>query len=326
MNVLDREKAYKLKVLESLLRRLDENDNEWSFYTQMYATLKKGYEGEVRVDWIWQEALLPSNYFLLHNYETVNLQGYSHQIDTLLLTPHFIWLLEIKNISGRIDIDDSKHQLLRTNSDGTIDCFKNPVNQINRHILFLKKRLSDLKLKLPIETAIVIANDSTIIGLVPRDYSIFHASGIQRELNKLFSKYSKRSVSLQQLELLKNDLLSGYEQKKWKPKIESKKIKKGVLCPNCDYKSVMTFKYGNFHCLKCGSNSRTAYLEALLDYKNLFDEWISNRELREFLYIESQYAASRLLKGLNTEVRGASRNRMYKIPEVIHKDMGRRKG
>ena len=95
------------------------------------------------------------------------------------------------------------------------------------------------------------------------------------------------------------------------------KLKKGVLCKKCDYKNVMIYENGIFYCRKCGEKSRTAHLEALSDYRNLFGEWISNRELREFFGIQSQYAANRILKRLNTETRGTFRDRMYKIPDRL---------
>lgn len=283
----------------------------------MYAIHNKGHLGEQLVKNMWKELNLPSPHYLFHNYEAVNHAGNSHQIDTILLTSHFIWLIEVKNISGKIDIDESKHQLVRTNFDGTIDAFKNPINQIKRHYNFLSGRLREININLPIEYAIIIVNDSTIIGSVPKDTPIFHASGLQMELEKLTIKHNKRKITSHEVERIKVELMNLYQRKDWKPKLNPNKLRKGVLCRKCDFKSVMVLNHGYFKCPVCEFKSKEALFEAMKDYRYLINEWISNSELRDFLKVESRHAAKRILKKLNMEQTGVYRNRKYKIPEIF---------
>ncbi|MDN4492049.1 nuclease-related domain-containing protein [Ureibacillus aquaedulcis] len=316
MEILKRQKSWKLLGLEALLRRLPDYDTgEFNFYKDMYTAQKKGYEGELSVDQMWIELNIPTPYALLHNFETINHAGYTHQIDTILLTPHFIWLLEIKNIGGRLDIDESKHQLIRTNSEGMVESFRNPVNQIKRHGKFISRKLRDLRMNLPVEYSIIIVSDYTIIGSIPKSISIFHANGLQTELDKLFNKHQGRGISLGQFEKIKTELLNIQQPKEWKAKVETKRLQKGVLCKKCDYKSVMIFEHGSFRCGKCGFKSKDAHLEALLDYRYLWSEWITNRELRDFLGVDSRFSIIRLLKDLNIEYQGTYRDRKYRIPE-----------
>lgn len=299
------------------MRRLPETENEYHFYKEMYAIHNKGHLGEQLVKNMWKELNLPSPHYLFHNYEAVNHAGNSHQIDTILLTSHFIWLIEVKNISGKIDIDESKHQLVRTNFDGTIDAFKNPINQIKRHYNFLSGRLREININLPIEYAIIIVNDSTIIGSVPKDTPIFHASGLQMELEKLTIKHNKRKITSHEVERIKVELMNLYQRKDWKPKLNPNKLRKGVLCRKCDFKSVMVLNHGYFKCPVCEFKSKEALFEAMKDYRYLINEWISNSELRDFLKVESRHAAKRILKKLNMEQTGVYRNRKYKIPEIF---------
>lgn len=317
MEILERQKSSKLLVLEAIMRRLSEHDVEYNYFRDMYISQKKGYKGELYVDQLWKEVEISSPHFLLHSYEPINQAGNSHQMDTILLTPHFIWLLEIKNIGGRIDIDETKHQMIRTSLDGAIKSFRNPVNQINRHASYLNQIIRAIGTPLPIECGIVVVSDSTIIGSIPNGISIFHSSGLHAELNRLFGKYKGRPISLQQLEYVKNELVNRHSPKRWKPNINSEKLRKGVLCEKCEYKSVMLFKHGQFICSNCSVKSKKAYLQTLSDYRCLFGEWITNKELREFLNVESIYAANRLLKNLKWEYRGGYRQREYKIPDYI---------
>lgn len=323
MLALERIKSNKLIGLEALLRRLPEETIEYNFYKEMYILLNKGYEGEVHVDGLWKEMNIHSPYYLFHNYETVNEAGNSHQIDTLLLTPHFIWVLEVKNISGRIDIDEKKHQLIRTSSTGTTNCYKNPVDQIKRHSDLIKRRLQKLKIELPVDIAIVLANESTIIGNVPDNISIFHASGLQTELDNLYKIYSERKLTTYYVEKIKHELMSMYHRKSWQPKLHPSKLRKGVWCKNCGYKSLMIFEKGRFKCSVCNFECKNAIYEVLTDYRYLHSEWISNRELREYLHIESRFAANRLIAKLNCEFEGTYRNRKYKIPDFNNDALGR---
>ncbi len=64
----------------------------------MYFRQRKGYQGELKVDNEWNELSIPIEYYLLFNYETVNEIGNSHQMDTIMLSPNFIFIVEIKNI------------------------------------------------------------------------------------------------------------------------------------------------------------------------------------------------------------------------------------
>lgn len=317
MIALERKKSSKLIGLESLLRRLPQSEVEYEYFNKVYIQLRTGYEGELQADREWLELSLSDSYYLFHNFETVNSAGNTHQIDTLLLTPNFLWLLEIKNMTGRIDIDQTKNQLIRTSLDGKIESFKNPVDQIERHVHFLARKMHEWKINIPVEYAIVIVRDSTIIGSIPANVTIFHLSGLQSKINQLYKKHSKINIESNQLEKIKYSLLNMYHRKNWSHSVNVSKLRKGVLCEKCSYKSVMKFEYGNFICPVCGNKSKVSYYEALLDYRALHSEWISNRDIRDYLGIDSRYAVIRLLKELNLEFEGTYRNRKYRIPEFI---------
>ncbi|QCR31365.1 hypothetical protein [Lysinibacillus sp. SGAir0095] len=178
---------------------------------------------------------------------------------------------------------------------------------------------------MPVETSIIIVSDYTIIGAIPKGHSIFHASGLQTELEKLFNKHREPNISLNQFEMLKTDLMNHHQRKDWKAKVNPTKLRKGVLCKKCDYKNVMRFEYGSFKCERCGMKNKDAHLEALSDYRYLISEWITNRELREFLGIDSQFAAHRILKKLDWEYIGTYKNRKYKIPDFVEEVVVRRR-
>lgn len=74
------------------------------------------------------EIYLQQAYYLLHDLEFKGKGGLTYQIDTLLMTQYFILVLEIKNISGRVDFMAENHQFIRVTSDGRVDGFRNPLD------------------------------------------------------------------------------------------------------------------------------------------------------------------------------------------------------
>lgn len=318
MIILERRVPYILLALDALLRRINTNanDSEIEKYEKLYRRFKVGFVGECQVDKEWAELDIPFDYSLIHNYETVNEFGETRQMDTIFLSKHFIWILEIKNISGILEFDEEKEQFVRKNfNDVSIDGFSNPVSQVEKSARLIQRRLNKWRINIPVEKAIIIVKDSTIIGNVPKTVPIFHLSGLQSKLNKLFQKYPKACVSESQYKELQVKLLEKYQRIKWRPEIDSSKITKGVLCKTCYYKTVMQFKHGAFACPVCNTKCKDAFLQAVYDYNYLFRDWISNSELRNFLQVDSIYSVARLFKKLNLEYEGTFKNRKYKIKE-----------
>ena len=75
----------------------------------------------------------------------------------------------------------------------------------------------------------------------------------------------------------------------------------------------MTRKWGMWVCGSCSFTSRDAHLMALRDYALLIKPTITNRELREFLQLESASVAVKLLSRLNLPYTGSTKDRVYHL-------------
>ncbi|WP_332648669.1 nuclease-related domain-containing protein [Lysinibacillus sp. 54212] len=319
MIVLERAAPRKLVQLHALLRRLDSSDPDFAYYKDLSTRLKVGLAGEQRVDREWIEMPSREKHCLFLNYEFLNDFGIPHQIDTLLLTSHFLLIIEIKNISGRLDFEDDKHQLIRSRQDGSVEGFTNPIDQVLRHVHYIKKLLDLWKVSLPVQYAIVISNPSTIIGRIPSGIPIFHASGLRSYLGRLFAKHSTAVLSHEKVDQLAEVFLARLERIPPSPTTVSKeRLRKGVLCEVCHYQETMLYKYGTWCCPSCGVRNKKAVLQALDDYRLLIGERITNQEFRAFFGIESMAIASKLLARLPLKSGGEKRGRYYIIPEDIN--------
>lgn len=318
MDVMNRKLPSKILVLDALKRRIDETHEKHQLVTSLLRRAEIGYRGELKVDRLWREIAVPTDSILLHSYESRNDVDHSHQIDTLFLCPHFLLILEIKNVSGTIFYESEKYQFLRKRLTGEVESFQSPFEQVKRHRDFIVRIVEGLGLSIPVHAAVVLAETSTIIGSMKSGIPIFHAVGLPSEIKRLLLRYESPALSAVHYELLAHHIRNLHKPGVYKPKFEIPPIRKGALC-ECG--KVMKYNYGKFIC-SCGIKSKEPLYQGLQDYRWLINEWISNREFRNFFYIKSEDSASKLLKKMNFLSRGSTRDRFYLITENIWKHNG----
>lgn len=311
---MERKKPHKLLMLEAIVRRLKKTSPNYAYFLEYHRKMRAGFAGERYVDRIWQEMHLPSPTHLVHDYCFVNDAGYTHQVDTLFVTPHFLCVIEIKNIAGRLDFDDEKRQCLRTLSNGQVDSIAYPVDQLNRHVYYLQRFLAKHQLNLPIVKAVVIANPTTIIGQVSAECTIIHSIGLPHFLHNCWQKFTKPLPDTAYTYLI-NELNNMHHEKLWVQEMAQEELKSGVLCPMCQYEEIMYYLKGTWFCRKCGVANDTALMEALQDYRLLRGNMITNALLCKEFNVPSKNIAYRILHALKYEKVGNTRFSQYKIPE-----------
>lgn len=233
-----------------------------------------------------------------------------HPIDCLIITTSFALILEVKNISGRIDIDDSKHQCIRTRLDGTLEPFSNPTDQARKYQLFIQHLFQQWNVRLPVECAVVFANHKLILGNITSDVPLFHVSGLTYRIHQFFQKYPEK-LSCNQVTNIADKLKSLHTPYQWQLKTARHKLRTGVLCERCN--KVMHYLKGSWQCESCQFNSDAALVQAMQDYRLIWNHKITNREFRHFTGIESIYTANYLLKKLNFKSEGKFKDKVYLI-------------
>ena len=308
---MQRQTSEQLQYLNVILKRLK---SDIPSIRNQYVKLRTGIMGERRVDREWKEVKLAGQ--LLHDFTCVNEFGHSHQIDTIFICKNFILVVEIKNISGRIDFDDRRRQFIRTREDGTIESFMNPVDQVKRHRDFIESIFIDWSDYVPVEAAIIIANPSTVIGRISEEVPIFNVSGLRTKISELVKKYNRNALNVS---ALRNQLESYYKPlKKWhRLNLDELPLKKGVLC--CECKSAMYHSVSGFICYGCGWRDRhhEALREAMYDFSIMYSNEITSRAFREFIGITNPNTAYSCLKRLGLKQKGNTKGRIYIIPNNI---------
>ncbi|HEY8889652.1 MAG TPA: NERD domain-containing protein [Clostridium sp.] len=128
--------------------------------------LKYGLDGENNVSYELQNSFIPM--LCLHDIR-LQFEDYIAQLDFVLITYKFIYVLETKKLNGDIEIN-SDGDFIRTIKSNAGKAIKkegiySPITQNQRHVKILKDILIREKIikAIPINSAVIIANPKTIM-------------------------------------------------------------------------------------------------------------------------------------------------------------------
>lgn len=298
---------------EALVRRFKgTNDELNSFQTRINQALA-GIAGEQRVEREIYHCIRETNSFLCSNLQFENEFNCSYQIDFLLLTPRYILLMEVKNISGTLYYDQKLRQFSRLKYDNTTESFPNPFDQINRQHEFLYYLLKRADFHLPIVPLVINANTNATLDRSFHGMPIINLSSLAYKIKELNSKHpvATNLAILNQMKLFLESQTIFHEANRYVP---AESILKGVLCPHCQFKSLMHFESRTWRCLNCHKNNRKALKFAIRDYRILIGKSITSEQFRDWTGIQHKDTAYKLLQGLNLKAIGEKRGRKYEIP------------
>ncbi|WP_188455886.1 nuclease-related domain-containing protein [Virgibacillus oceani] len=300
MIIKKRNKPLPLQKLDAIIPRLSPQFKKLSDMQHEAANRYKGYIGEQKVD--YHLDLLPGNHTILHDV-CLAVNGKTFQLDSVIITPHAIFPIEIKNFDGTITFDTTFKQCIRNNGD--IDTgFRYPITQAETSKLKLTNWLHEHNYhNIPVHYLIAISEPSTIIKVNGDKQAIsevvMHGEYIPMKIIEIDEKYAhgghKRMENRRIGEMILRacrefdiDILRKYG-------VLEKDIVTGVQCPGCGRLGMKRI-YNNWECRTCGIRSKYAHKRALNDYLLLIRPWITNSECMRFLQLSSRNTATRVLK------------------------------
>ncbi|MCW9132948.1 NERD domain-containing protein [Bacillus paramycoides] len=307
-----------IRQLEALLRRLPIHHPKRNLIGENLAKHMAGYKGEQAIDYPLS-FISEKEYSVLHDVRLSNHDQY-FQIDTIILSTKFLLFLEIKNISGTLLFDAKFNQLIRI-GEGNSEGFPDPILQIKRQEIQLKKWLSlnGFSSSLPIESLVVISSPRTIIKSLDDNlhYMIIHSANLPHKIKWFESKYKKKAIDnvdrlIHQIMMehspLQQNILGQY-------KIEKEELLNGVQCEECLVIPMVKVKKG-WLCQSCKAFSKVAHEGAVRDYALLISTTCTNSKLKEFLHVSSGMVVNRLLHTMNIPHTGENKGRKYDLTHL----------
>jgi len=306
----------KARLLEALLCRLPTAHPKRPVLESELGKSMAGYRGEQSIDSVL--AVLPEKEYLLFHDLRIPSTPYPFQLDILILSSSFFLILEVKNIAGEIYFDDDFHQLIQTKHDQA-QAYDDPILQVNRQRTQLLQWLTPKRAPtIPVETLVVSANSLTIVRAKNKEVTekVVRRNSLALKINSLAKKHQEDILSKKELKRLTNLLLKAHTP--YIPKllttykISATELLTGVQCPNCRALP-MKRKWGKWHCQSCSYCSSDAHLAAIRDYALLIKPAITNRELRDFLRLDSVSIATKMLRNMHIPYGGTTKGRVYHL-------------
>lgn len=250
---------------------------------------------------------------ILHDIRIQDEYGF-FQIDILLLHPKCILILEVKNWYGTV-IFGENDQVIRINDQNEHEGFPSSITQAKLQRYRLTKWLEKKGYNnMPIFYLIVISFPSTIVKGCPKE--VIHSNQLIFEWKKLMHNLPHSQTNQQKLKILSRKLKNSHTSFDGnvleKYNVHVSELVKGVFCKQCDTPTMLKTKV-KWICQTCKTESKTAHLEGIRDYKLLISDTASNRALRDFLGIDSIHIMKRILKTGKFECFGGGRKREYRL-------------
>lgn len=321
MIVKERKTPIEILRLEALLRRLPRNHLKFPAIEEAYMRRRAGFQGELSLDYFL--GYLPEDLLILHDLRLHDGKRY-FQIDCLILTSSFVLILEVKNFSGTLIFDSEFNQMIRIINDKE-EAFPDPISQVERQKTNLKNWFNTHGFPLlPIETLVLVSNPHTIIKTSQNSHQtsqkVIHSANLITRFERYRQKYNIDKISVKECKKISKLLIkkhepldSNYLQQYL---IMEQDIVTGVHCTSC-LKLKMQRHYGCWQCSDCMLRSKVAHLSTLKDYALLIKPFITNKEVREFLELESVTVASRLLSSMNIPRSGRFKGRKYELYNLL---------
>lgn len=312
---------FKILMDSALLNRLPQHHSKIRFIEDDLTRRKVGFRGEQTL--LYHLGFLKDDHYLIFFDLRLQFEEYFFQIDTLILTPHFILIIEVKNFSGTLIFEKHSGQFIRIYQNKE-ESFPNPLFQVQRHHFLLENLFKQKNLPtIPIEHIVVISNSTTYIK-TPSDNlqlyeKVLHSEKIIHKIDQLSRKHNQiklKSSSLKKISqfLLQNhipdtpSILELFE-------IQKEEVIKGIQCSSCK-KFTMIRKHGKWSCPFCIAQSKNAHEQAILDYLLLIEPTITNKKCQDFILLSNRKIVTNLLTALNLPFSGKDRYRKYHLPPV----------
>jgi hypothetical protein len=286
-----------LKALISLDKRLPDNHDKKHAVKKNLLICQAGYNGELEFDDHINEFRPDYPHAILHDLY-LQQDGAYFQIDSLVITPSSITIIEVKNHKDKTVIKANPTQFIRVFQNGDRKPMRNPYIEIDRKIDLLQNWLQKRDIQIPIEGILIFAHTNEL--------AIEHPSPEMKTMLTYEAPVHFRSLPINERILdghaiynLANALLEHHKEYNPFPLadlygIDPADIQPGVICPSCD-RLGMQWGREKWNCPSCKHAGKTEHQQTVQDWFMLIQPKMTNREFRYFTQLNNRNVARGLL-------------------------------
>lgn len=320
--ILERKVPQIVHEIDAALSRMHMFHQKRSILEEARRNYMSGYNGERQIDYYLKNYKRENCLFFAGLRLEINDQAF--QIDSLILTPYFILIIESKNIAGTLTFEKDSTQVIRE-LNGSTQGFKNPIIQVARQRKLLLAWLKKHKIPpIPILDLVGIADRRTIIQTTPDNFAIYkkliYADVLEDKIEAIEAYYSEQKLNSRQIQKLNKLFIK--EHTPAPPSIlrtygiDGSGLIKGIRCLHCQQFPLFRIAK-QWYCRKCKSYSKNAHKQAIQDYFLLISITMTNKQCREFLQIDNPDTVKKILRCLNLPTTGSKKTRLYHRPKDL---------
>ncbi|NYF23535.1 nuclease-related domain-containing protein [Sporosarcina sp. JAI121] len=310
----------KLIGLNALIPRLHPSQLEAQKAKEDLRNRKAGFGGEQHFDKHLLEFKPRYPHAILHDI-SLKQNGIYFQMDSVLITPAFILIIEVKNIAGKIIVKSNPTQFIQELPTSERKVLTNPIAELERKQFFLNEWLGQRMIEIPIRGIVAFAYTNELIFESTPETKIAFTTEIPSYLYSL--PVQKEIMGKAAIRKLAFELINNHQEYDPFPLTKSmhispKDILPGVICPVCNARG-MHWMRRKWSCQKCNHAGTDYQYAALEDWIYLIDKRITNKEFRNFLLLNDRQVAKRFLARSRLKHEGKGKGSFYVANEVINK-------
>ncbi|MCM3124049.1 MULTISPECIES: nuclease-related domain-containing protein [unclassified Mesobacillus] len=310
-----REYPREIMILEAIVRRFPSDDFRKTEFERKLYRKRAGYKGEKVLDYFLEQ--IDHTEMVILNDLRIQFNSTHFQIDTLIITPYFLLIIDSKNYAGTLIFLPEFNQLIRIQND-IEEVFPDPILQTKNQAYQLKAFLNKHHFTPPpIEFLVAISNTQAIIKNPTNDkevsYRVFRSSNVAFKLPPFYQKHTQSLLTKNDMKKIARQLVKAHEPLVPDPKtmnLPFEKMVKGVQCPACETFG-MDYHQGKWTCKNCGHKTGDAHIQALRDYFLIYGPSINSKQFRDFTNVKSSSTAKRLLTNMDLNFLGTTKGRTY---------------
>lgn len=310
-----REYPKEIMILEAIVRRFPPDDFKKAEFEKKLYRKRAGYKGEKTLDY-FLEQVDHSQMVILHDLR-IPINGTHFQIDTLIITPYFLLIIDSKNYAGTLIFLPEFNQLIRIQNE-IEEVFADPILQTKIQASQLKAFLKKHHITPPpIENLVGVSNSQAIIKNPTNDkevsYRVFRSANVAFKIPPFYQQHTKSLLTKNDMKKIARHLIKAHEPLIPDPKsmnLPFDKMVKGVQCPACEAFG-MDYHQGKWTCKECGHKTADAHTQALKDFFLIYGPTITSKQFRDFMKIKSSSTAKRILLSMDLVFIGTYKGRSY---------------
>ncbi len=149
---------------EALIRNLPLDYPKLIAINSVHSKLMAGYYGEKSLD--YHLGALNQEKFDIYPGLRLSIRSQYFQIDALVISTHYLLIIEVKNLKGELEFDSAKGQLIQK-IDDKINVYDDPFAQVQKQKIHLLQWLEENKFPpIQVETLVVLSNNNALIKKV----------------------------------------------------------------------------------------------------------------------------------------------------------------